>query len=252
VVAWATGALLGVAGGAQTPTPVRPRDARIVGVFDEGTGKPIEGAQVRDLATGTWASTTATGTVDLFFSDTTLVLIRIAQIGYQPITLPVDNSRRGALPLTVTLTPIPTLDPVVTTAARTRGPADTVRKLELNGFYDRRQTTGAPASAFVTAEMIEKLTLLNDLPRVTGHKICAENLYIDGVRVQVPRFLDPRPGLRGRPVVAPPMKDGIDVLLGTRDVLAIELYDVATTPPQFNPTRPPGSAPCGTTLIWTK
>ena len=53
----------------------------------------------------------------------------------------------------------------------------------LNGFYDRRVTTGAPTSAFVTSEKIEKLMLLTDVTALTGRVICYGNLYLDGVRV---------------------------------------------------------------------
>jgi hypothetical protein len=250
------GVAVAIAGavGAQSPAAARPASVgRIIGVFDEASGKPIEGAQVRDLATGSWAATTATGTVDLFFAKASTVLVRITKLGYEPLTLPVENSTESSLPLTLTLKAIAQpVEPMVTTATRRRGPADTVRKLETNGFYDRRQASGAPASAFVTQEAIERLTLLNDLPRVTGHAICTENLYIDGIRVEVPRLTAPKPGLRGRAIVAPPLKDGIDAILATHDVLAVELYDVADTPSQFNTTRPQGTSICGTTLIWTK
>jgi hypothetical protein len=240
--------------GAQSPSAaLSERVGRIVGVFDETSGKPIEGAQIRDLASGSWAATTATGTVDLFFVKASTVLIRITKLGYEPLTLPVDNSAESSLPLTLTLkaTAQP-IDGMVTTAVRRRGPADTVRKLEMIGFYDRRQASGAPASAFVTQDKIERLTLLSDLPKVTGRPICTENLYIDGVRVDVPRLTGPKPGLRGQAIVAPPLKDGLDALLGTYDVLAIELYRVADTPSQFNKTRPQNTGACGTTLIWTK
>ena len=246
-----------IAGGAvqaQSPGGAAPgRIGRIIGVFDETTGKPVEGAQIRDLASGSWAATTATGTVDLFFAKASTVLIRITKLGYEPLTLPVDNSAESSLPLTLTLkaTAQP-IEGMVTTAIRRRGPADTVRKLEMNGFYDRRQASGAPASAFVTQEAIERLTLLNDLPRVTGRPICTENLYIDGIRVEVPRLTGPKPGLRGQAIVAPPLKDGLDALVGTQDVLAIELYRVSDTPSQFNKTRPQNTGACGTTLIWTK
>lgn len=227
---------------------------RIIGVFDEETGVPISGAQVRDLGTGKWALTTSTGTVDLFFADTSTVLIRITRLGYSPLTLPVENTRRDTIPITITLRALgQRLDPMITTAMARRGPADTVRKLEVMGFYDRQQASGAPASAFVTSERIEKLTLLSDLARITGHAICPENLYLDGIKIEVPQLRSSsQSGLRGNAVVAPPLKDGLDALLSVHDVLAVELYDVATTPAQFNKTRSARSRICGTTLIWTK
>jgi hypothetical protein len=122
--------------------------------------------------------------------DTAGGLIRVTRLGYQPALLAVGNSPRDTEPLTITLARAgQTLATVVTHATRhatPRGPADTVRRLEDVGFYDRRTTTGAPSNAFVTAEKLDRMFTLDDLAKnlatASGRGICAENLYIDGGR----------------------------------------------------------------------
>ena len=55
--------------------PAAAQRGRIVGVFDQTSGDPIEGARVRDMLTGTSALTTKTGTVSLSFVDTAGTLL---------------------------------------------------------------------------------------------------------------------------------------------------------------------------------
>jgi hypothetical protein len=222
---------------------------RIVGVFDDATGRPIEGAQVEDAITGWAASTTATGTVSLFYVDTGGTLLRVKKVGYVPQLFPVANSARDTTPITIVLKPVAQLLPrVVTRVSSSRTPADTVRKLELAGFYERRASTAAPMRAFVTEKELRKVTLVTDLSRITGRKFCPDNLYIDGIKVQMPVINVPNRTTRV-------LRDGIDALLTPDQIAGIELYTAATVPAEYNATAPPGPMgmpPCGATLIWTR
>ena len=67
------------------------------------------------------------------------------------------------------------LPTVVTTAARNRGPADTVRKLELVGFYERRQKSGAAPMAFVLGDKIRDMSTFDDFQSRTGRGNLADN-----------------------------------------------------------------------------
>jgi hypothetical protein len=76
---------------------------RILGLFDEGSGEPISGARVVDVVTGTYATTTQTGTVALNFLPTGVSTILIRKPGYPETKLEVTISPRDSTPITVTV-----------------------------------------------------------------------------------------------------------------------------------------------------
>jgi Carboxypeptidase regulatory-like domain len=76
---------------------------RLLGVFDELTGEPIAGVEVADSTSGTFATTTATGTVSLAFLPEGLSTLRIRKLGYAELHLPVVISPKDSLPITLTL-----------------------------------------------------------------------------------------------------------------------------------------------------
>lgn len=176
-------------------------------------------------------------------------MVRFRKVGYTPLLMAVSNSPRDTLPLTVLLHPSGVSLPTVVTTGRNnvRGPADTVRRLDKIGFYDRRATTGAPASAFVTSEKIERLTLLSEVSNLTGPPICFDNLYLDGVQVQNISAAPKATKAKARNL----RSNGLDQIVDIGAVLAVETYRVSDIPQGFNGTAPGGSS-CGARLIWTK
>jgi hypothetical protein len=87
-------------------TPVLPDLSyrrRLLGIFDELTGKPVAGASVTDVLTGTTAMTTVTGTVSLGFLPEGSSSIRIAKPGYAELKLDVAISPRDTMPITLIL-----------------------------------------------------------------------------------------------------------------------------------------------------
>jgi hypothetical protein len=228
---------------------------RIVGVWDAQTFQPLAGVEVNDLLTGTWALTSGTGNASLVFLPEGVSLVRIRKLGFESQTIPVSVSPEDSSPITILLSRMTALGPVVTAAARSRqrGPADTVRSLERNGFYDRRNSSATPPSAFLTQEKIKGLTLVSDARYVMGGRpICTANVYLDGTKLEVPS------GQIGRGRVARNLKQGIDAVLpDPTTIAAIETYKWDEAPAQFAGTFSGlgalngGGEPC-ITLIWTK
>ena len=79
------------------------RRVRLLGVFDDDTGDPIEGAAVTDSLSGTTAFTTATGTVTLAFLPDGFSRVCVAKPGYPDVWLDVVQSPRDTLPITLTV-----------------------------------------------------------------------------------------------------------------------------------------------------
>lgn len=193
---------------------------RVLGVFDEESGAPIEGADVSDIGTGITSRTTKTGTVGIFMADTTGTLLRIKKVGYQASTLVLGTNLTDTIPVTAMMIRAGhTLAPVITIGSRTirLAAGDTVSALLRSGFYERRETGGAPWGAFITGDKIAGTTVVTNA-RFFGRPICESNLYVDGVRMVVPR----RSGRF--------LKEGIDAFINPFDVAGIETYKTGDAP----------------------
>lgn len=234
----------------QTTPPIQVVPGRLLGVFDAETGEPLAGARVLNVSNGLSVETTVSGTVSLFFVDTVGGLLRITKLGYDPEMLLVANSTRDTVPLTVVLSRQGQLLQTVVSRGRRpltpRGPADTVRRLDDVGFYDRRYTTGAPSASFITAKQLNGMRTLDDLPRISGRPICTGNIYLDGVRVTVPS----RYWGNGR--ISLSTTSPLDMIVPIGEIAGVEMYNGADAPEEFNATEAHGATLGCVTLIWTK
>jgi hypothetical protein len=225
---------------------------RVLGVFDDVTGQPVAGVDVIDIETGTKAVTSASGVVTLAFLRAGTSLLQLRKLGYLGKLLPVVVSPSDTASVTVVLIPLMQTLPAVVTKARQ--PGDTVRKLELSGFYDRKRSTGAPEHAFVTAEQIARwnLSLVSDVSAHTGRGFGqCDAVYIDGTLLTSDMQLNAGSRLRG----AAPFrkKASIDVLVAPDDIQGIEMYRTADAPSAYRPPPPPGCPPDRHfILIWLK
>ncbi len=126
VIGLSASAVRGVAQSPPAKTPSSPRVAaagdtskrdyryryRVLGVFDDQTGEPIEGVDVTDNFSGMTARTTKTGTVSLMFLPEGGSVVRLRKIGYEVMSLLVSISPADTAPLTLILrkaTTLPTM-----------------------------------------------------------------------------------------------------------------------------------------------
>jgi hypothetical protein len=136
-----------------SPPPASPASLvryrlRVLGVFDEATGEPVEGAEVGDILTGASALTTKTGTVSLFFLPDGGGLVRIRKLGYASTSLAVRISPADTVPITILLTRAVELPAVVTRDSAVHHTSPGMR-----GF-DERQRAGF--GHFVTEAELRK------------------------------------------------------------------------------------------------
>jgi hypothetical protein len=255
------------AGGAQTSAK---RMGRVVGVYDDRTGSPLDSVEVSDLTTKSFALTTSTGTLSLFFVDSVGGILRFRKLGYKPLTMFVDNAEDLA-PLTITLEPLAQELPKVVTVDSGRVYASPA----LRGFEERRRSGHGgrfvPETVFRKEEdrslgNIVKLHIpgLDVLQNVRvgsryadiavttrSGKQCPVDIYLDGLPVSVNSTAvggSAIPGVVGArgPSSISPTNDLKDFL--PKNLAAAEFYSAATAPAQFNRT---GSG-CGVLLLWSR
>jgi hypothetical protein len=87
--------------------PLAPHRLRIIGVFDDATGKPVEGVEVVDARTGWKTRTTDTGTASLSFLGEGANTVRLVHPAYHPVEVPVTIAPGDTVPITRTLTRTP-------------------------------------------------------------------------------------------------------------------------------------------------
>jgi hypothetical protein len=80
---------------------------RIVGVFDETSGKPIAGATVLDTISEQHVTTSITGTASLAFLLNDHAVLKIGAPGFTPVIVPTELSLHSLPPLTIVLRPAP-------------------------------------------------------------------------------------------------------------------------------------------------
>ena len=87
---------------ARSPISV-PRSARLLGVYDDRSGDPLENVAVTDSTSGTTARTTVTGTVSLGFIPPGRSTILIHKTGFVDQSMVVQISPADTAPITVVL-----------------------------------------------------------------------------------------------------------------------------------------------------
>lgn len=208
--------------------------ARVLGVFDEATGDPIDSVQVTDILTGTSALTTKTGTVSLLFLPDGGSLVRLRKLGYAVQVVPVSISPADTTPVTLILAHVTELPAVVT--------RDSVRRYISPGLRSFEERRHQGFGYFITDSLLRKneSTPLGNLllPRFPGISVS-----IKGSRLSCGRGGAPTICLDG----VPTRGANLDFQVG--DLGGVEFYQgAATVPVEFNAT---GGGGC-VLLLWTR
>jgi hypothetical protein len=232
---------------------------RLLGVFDERSGDAIDGAEVRDLYSGTTALTTATGTVSLAFLPLGRTLVVIRKLGYLPRTLFVAISPTDTAALTLLLSPQPATLPTVTTTdfADSRLPPvlrdfERRRRIGLGRFIDEGQLRARDGQ-----QMSTLLATLPGLSVRSGHVVgthgtsagpvimsartpCYATVYQDGAMIYQAAFQ-----LQTKTPQPPPDFSRLDVDLYS----AVEFY---ASPAEYPPSISPTNNACGVLMLWSR
>lgn len=216
------------------PIRVRAQGAaippRLVGLYDRDTDEPLGDVEVELLGTDLMWRTTPDGLASLTNAPEGRFLLRARRMGYLMHLQAVTISPRDTVPLTILLQGAATRLPEVRVEAERM--RETV-KLSENGFFQRKQTSAAPASAFWTRDDFDKIKAVQwsqVFNRVLGGRVDAA----DSLRL---RCGSPMIVLDGIPL--------IDMTIGEiplQHVAGVEFYSSpAQVPVEFNQTAASGS-----------
>jgi hypothetical protein len=217
--------------------------SRVTGRVLNKYGQPLAGARVNLQGTGAATLTRANGdfTLDSLPSGTQTVEVR--QLGYAPTEVAVELSAVQPQSVTVKMTDyVPVLETMRVTAQRERGLSDV-------GFSDRKRTG---QGYYLDAEALasRRTNQFSDMLRT-----------VPGIRVQpagngsnvITSSRDPMGGCVTFYVDGSPWQQftpgDLDTFVRPDEVAAIEVYNGATAPPQF---QMPGQSSCTTIVVWTE
>ncbi len=251
---------------ATVPSPVcaQQRPNRLLGVFDDATSQPVAGAEVIDVATGTKAITSETGTVTLAFLELGTTVVKVRKVGYAERMFPVVVTADDTTSFTIILKPLGQALPTVVTT----GTAIAIGKM---AEFERRRATGF--GHFLAQDQIERHAdgrMSDVMQLLAGVKIKYVSVGEKGkplpgayiVSTRGAQSLDNHNTTFGMDCPAAVMLDGSFVYQGIGgefpfdinslspgDIAGIEYYSGgATIPPELNGTR----NACGLVVIWTK
>jgi hypothetical protein len=254
---------------AQTPADTAKRvnyayRYRLLGVYDEQTGDPIEGVEVADVINGNKSLTTRTGTVSLLFLPEGGGLVRVRKLGYEVQTIPVSISPKDTTPITVVLahaTQLPTVE-VKDSAPKFISPGlrafEARRKLGVGKFIteDVMRKNEDRTLGDLLAGRIPGVMTVAGVPQrrpsskflVSTRKMCAGetmkacqtpncfvSVYENGVKIYDAANRDPS--------LIPDVEH-----MSSRDYSAVEYYSPGEVPAEYEGT----GAGCGVLLLWLR
>lgn len=225
------------------PTMIVKGKASVSGKVVNKYGQPIGRARVELQNTGQATLTKANGefTLDSLPSGTQTLEVR--QLGFSPTDVPVELSMLRPENVTVKMTDyVPVLSEMRVTAKREKGLSDV-------GFADRKRSG---MGYYLDADQLKmrQTNLFSDMLRtVPGIRVVPAG---DGTNV-IQSSRDPSGGCVTFYVDGSPWQQmtpgDLDEFVRPEEVAALEVYNGATTPAQFQQA---GQTGCTTVVIWTE
>ena len=243
----ATGVIPGRSVGEQRFSAVNYQKGSAVlrGKVVNANGIPIPNARVEVEGTTSRALTNAEGgfTLTELPSGTQSVVAR--QMGFAPVSQPVDLSTREAATTTITMnTPVQLLEPVVVTAESDMGLENigfTARKRGMSGTFMDAKEIMARGPNLLT-DVFRTVPTLRVVP-VSPYDYAVQSSRGNSLGGNCVRFW-----LDGNPFEAVFPGD-VDRMIPPYDIAAIEVYNGSTVPIEFTNAN---SANCATIVIWSK
>ena len=224
---------------------------RLLGVYDDASGEPIEGVQVQDILSGASMTTTTTGTLSLVFLPDGGSLVRLRKIGYEMMTLMISISPVDTAPLTLTLRKATELPAVVVKekaptylSPKLRDAADRLRSHAGGHFIDEetlRRLDNLPLADVIISKMPGLYATTGphgERVLLSARNVCSLALSCKSPDCRVSLYID------GVPYAG---SDADFDKLATQDYAIAEFYPgIASGPVQFR------SSPCGVLLLWRR
>lgn len=244
LIAALVGCVAGAAGGQALPAYRH----RLLGVYDSN-GRPLAGAEVIDVKSGTSAVTTSTGTVSLSYLPDGGGEVRVRQLGYVPVTQFIRISPADTVPVTVIMIESATVLPAL---VRTDSTPHHISP-GLRDFEERRREG---RGYFITERELRKSdsrAMQNVLKTIPGIQISCAKTFPQDCHAVAGRAQTKFALVGGQCLVAlyvdgiPSMENDINNYR-VADYAAIESYSGSQIPMRYNAS---GNA-CGVILFWTR
>lgn len=233
---------------------------RLIGVYDEASGQPLDSVRVTDVLTGLSILTSRTGTATLLFLPDGGSLVRLQRIGYQTKTLMAAIGPAFTTPLTEVMSRVTLLAPVEVRDSAERYISPALRDFEqrkragFGYFIDEAEMrkhdnwsmanlltsrlpgimpapSGVHAGQYVVSSRVMCSGLTLAMCRTPN---CYPNVYVDGVRYTEFGSLGP---------------NAVDFSKWSPNLFAAaEYYSSLEVPAEFGGQN----AKCGVLLLWTR
>jgi hypothetical protein len=228
--------------GAGTKTIVKGR-ARVSGKVVNKYGQPIGRARVELQNTGQATLTKPNGEFVLDSLPSGTQTLEVRQLGYSPTDVPVELSMSRSENVTVKMADyVPVLSEMRVTAQREKGLNDV-------GFNDRKRSGMGYYLDADQLKMRQTMQFSDMLRTVPGIRVIPAG---DGTNV-IQSSRDPTGGCVTFYVDGSPWQQmtpgDLDTFVRPDEVAALEVYNGATTPAQFQQA---GNSGCTTVVIWTQ